>query len=71
MYDLTNILPYIRKFKKHPVTGEPLSVKDIVPLKYHKNLEGDYHCPVLNKVFTPHTHIVAIRTSGNVFCWEV
>lgn len=32
---------------------------------------GEYQCPVLNKVFTEFTHIVAIRTTGNVFSYEV
>ncbi|RVW57360.1 Peptidyl-prolyl cis-trans isomerase CYP65 [Vitis vinifera] len=32
--------------------------------------EGEYHCPVLNKVFTEFTHIVAVKTTGNVFCYE-
>ena len=32
---------------------------------------GEYHCPVLNKVFTEFTHIVAVKTTGNVFCYEV
>lgn len=32
---------------------------------------GEFHCPVLNKVFTEFTHIVAVRTTGNVFCYEV
>lgn len=59
------------KFKKHPVTGEPLALKDVVKLNFHKNSDGEYMCPVLNKVFTEHTHIVAIRTTGNVYCWEV
>jgi peptidyl-prolyl cis-trans isomerase-like protein 2 len=31
---------------------------------------GEYHCPVLNKVFTEFTHIVAVKTTGNVFCYE-
>jgi len=70
-YEITNILPYIRKFHKHPVSGEPLGVKDIVPLRFHKNTEGQFCCPVLSKVFTAHTHIVAIKTSGNVFCFVV
>lgn len=70
-YDITNIVPYVMKFKKHPVSGEPLSLKDVVKLNFHKNSDGEYMCPVLNKVFTEHTHIVAIRTTGNVYCWEV
>lgn len=96
------IVPYIRKFGKHPVTGAPLKGEDLIPLIFHKNSEGfffffptnlilwfhcdcdeimkhiyvsaivgEYHCPVLNKVFTEFTHIVAVKTTGNVFCYEV
>lgn len=28
--DIVNAVPYIRKFKKHPVTGEPLELKDLI-----------------------------------------
>ena len=70
-YDISNIVPYVMKHRKHPVTGEPLALKDIVKLNFAKSGEGEYICPMLKKVFTDHTHIVAIRPSGNVFCWEV
>lgn len=109
VYDVTNIVPYIQKYHSHPVSGEPLENTDLVALQMHKNSDGEYHCPVLGKVFTQvratgvhqpalctvlptrtmrvahselcwnalsgccclqHTHIVAVRTSGNVFCWE-
>lgn len=110
VYDVTNIVPYIQKYHSHPVSGEPLEITDLVALQMHKNSDGEYHCPVLGKVFTQvratglfnqpalctvlpsctmrvahselcwnalsgcyclqHTHIVAVRTSGNVFCWE-
>ncbi|XP_015578514.1 peptidyl-prolyl cis-trans isomerase CYP65 isoform X2 [Ricinus communis] len=65
-----HITPYIRKYGKHPVTGAPLKQEDLIPLNFHKNSEGEYHCPVLNKVFTEFTHIVAVKTTGNVFCYE-
>lgn len=65
-----HITPYIRKYGKHPVTGAPLKQGDLIPLNFHKNSEGEYHCPVLNKVFTEFTHIVAVKTTGNVFCYE-
>ncbi|KAL4431394.1 hypothetical protein ABPG75_006650 [Micractinium tetrahymenae] len=68
--DIVNAVPYIQKFRKHPVTGEPLELKDLIRLNFHKNADGEYHCPVLNKVFTEHTHIVAVKTTGNVYCWE-
>ncbi|ESW28705.1 hypothetical protein PHAVU_002G010800 [Phaseolus vulgaris] len=70
VFDVMNITPYIIKYGKHPVTGTPLKLPDLIPLTFHKNSEGEYHCPVLNKVFTEFTHIVAVKTTGNVFCYE-
>lgn len=70
VFDLINIVPYINKYKRHPVSGQPLALKDLTPLQFHKNAEGEYHDPVLNKVFTAHTHIVAVKTSGNVYAFE-
>ncbi|XP_010272657.1 PREDICTED: peptidyl-prolyl cis-trans isomerase CYP65 isoform X2 [Nelumbo nucifera] len=70
VFDIMNIIPYIKKYGKNPVTGAPLKEEDLIPLTFHKNSEGEYHCPVLNKVFTEFTHIVAVKTTGNVFCYE-
>lgn len=49
---------------------QPLDSKQLLRLKFHKNAEGQYHCPVLFKQFTDKSHIVAIRTTGNVFSYE-
>eukprot|EP00250_Pteridium_aquilinum_P017048 c23429_g1_i1 orf=84-1328(+) len=70
VFDILNIVPYIQKFGKNPVTGTPLAVKDLIKLHFYKNSEGEYQCPVLHKVFTEYTHIVAVRTTGNVFSHE-
>eukprot|EP00899_Mesostigma_viride_P012634 jgi/Mesvir1/21371/Mv20855-RA.1 len=70
IFDIINIIPYIQKYGKHPVTGAPLKVKDLIKLNFYKNADGEYHCPVLNKVFTEFTHIVAVRTTGNVYCYQ-
>ncbi|PKU70639.1 peptidyl-prolyl cis-trans isomerase CYP65 [Dendrobium catenatum] len=70
VFDLMNIDPYIRKFGKHPVNGGSLKQDDLIPLTFHKNSDGEFHCPVLNKVFTEFTHIVAVKTTGNVFSYE-
>lgn len=35
-----NIVPYIRKYGKHPVTGAPLKQEDLINLTFHKNSEG-------------------------------
>ena len=71
IFDIINIVPYVQKHHKHPVTGEPLALKDLIKLRFHKNADGEYACPVLHKVFTEHTHIVGIRTTGHVYCFEV
>ena len=70
IFDLLNIVPYLKKFRRHPVTGNPLAAGDLVKLHFHKNGDGKYHCPVLFKVFNSHTHIVAIKTTGNVYSYE-
>ena len=70
VFDLTSVVPYVHQYKCHPVTGEAMKLGDLVHLHFHKNLQGDYWCPVLNKVFTEHTHIVAIKTTGNVYCYQ-
>ncbi|KAJ0982133.1 hypothetical protein J5N97_010388 [Dioscorea zingiberensis] len=70
VFDLMSIISYIKKHGKHPVTGAPLKEDDLISLIFHKNSEGEFHCPVLDKVFTEFTHIVAVKTTGNVFCYE-
>ncbi|NXP26420.1 PPIL2 ligase, partial [Scytalopus superciliaris] len=47
-----------------------LDAKSLIKLNFAKNSEGKYHCPVLFTVFTNNSHIVAIKTTGNVFAYE-
>ncbi|KAJ7382116.1 RING-type E3 ubiquitin-protein ligase ppil2 [Desmophyllum pertusum] len=70
IFDLLNIVPYLKKFGKSPVTGEPLQVKELVKLNFHKNAEDKYHCPVTFKVFNNNSHIVAVKPTGNVFSYD-
>ncbi|EMC98090.1 hypothetical protein BAUCODRAFT_129843 [Baudoinia panamericana UAMH 10762] len=69
-FDLTNILPWIKKHGTNPVNGQPLKSSDLIKLNFAKNDVGEYVDPVTFKVFTDNTHIVAVRTSGNVFANE-
>lgn len=71
IFELEAVLPYIKQFKHNPVTGKPLNSKSLIKMNFHKNASGEYHCPVLFKNFSIHSHIVAIKTTGNVFSWEV
>uniref|UniRef100_A0A670K199 RING-type E3 ubiquitin-protein ligase PPIL2 n=1 Tax=Podarcis muralis TaxID=64176 RepID=A0A670K199_PODMU len=59
IFDLLNIVPWIKKYGTNPSTGE------VGFLGW-----GKYHCPVLFTVFTNNSHIVAIKTTGNVFAYE-
>lgn len=70
VYDLVNIVPYLKKYKKDPISGKPLASKDLIQLHFHKNTHNEYHCPITFKVFNDFTHIVAIKTSGEVYCME-
>uniref|UniRef100_UPI00398F773D RING-type E3 ubiquitin-protein ligase PPIL2 isoform X2 n=1 Tax=Pristiophorus japonicus TaxID=55135 RepID=UPI00398F773D len=70
VFDLLSIIPWIKKFGTHPTTGEKLDVKSLIKLTYHKNSEGKYHCPVMYSVFTNNSHIVTIKTTGNVYSYE-
>eukprot|EP00897_Mesotaenium_endlicherianum_P010290 jgi/Mesen1/928/ME000118S00109 len=70
VFDVLHIVPYIQKYGRSPVTGKPLCVADLFKLNFSKNAEGEFQCPVLGKVFTEFTHIVAVRPTGNVFCYE-
>lgn len=70
VFDLVHIVPFIKKYKKNPVTGKKLDASQLVKLNFHKNSKGEMHCPVMFKVFTNNVHVAAIRTTGNVFSYE-
>ncbi|XP_006894666.1 PREDICTED: peptidyl-prolyl cis-trans isomerase-like 2-like [Elephantulus edwardii] len=70
VFDLLSILPWLKKYGTNPSNGEKLDRKSLIELKFAKNNEGEYHCPVLFTVFTNNSHIVAIRTTGNVYAFE-
>ncbi|XP_047481206.1 RING-type E3 ubiquitin-protein ligase PPIL2-like [Penaeus chinensis] len=70
VFDLEAILPFVKKFKVNPVTGEPLNEKDLIKVTFHRANTGEYHCPVLYKPLTNTSHVVAVKTTGNVFCYE-
>uniref|UniRef100_A0A8B9FXN2 PPIase cyclophilin-type domain-containing protein n=1 Tax=Amazona collaria TaxID=241587 RepID=A0A8B9FXN2_9PSIT len=52
---------------EYPVCTPDGTVFDILPFSPPS---GKYHCPVLFTVFTNNSHIVAIKTTGNVFAYE-
>jgi len=70
VFYLLYILPFIKKYKVNPCSGKPLDAKGLIKLKFSKNAAGEFHCPVMFKVFNNSTHIAVIKTTGNVFCYE-
>ncbi|KAN0079200.1 hypothetical protein V8E54_004414 [Elaphomyces granulatus] len=69
-FDLTNILPWLKKHGTNPVDGTPLKSSDLIKLTFAKNEEDEFVDPVTFKVFTDNTHIVALRNTSNVFAWD-
>eukprot|EP00913_Durusdinium_trenchii_P009105 g8560.t1 len=65
---ITHILKYIKRYGVHPVHGGKLEVKDLIPLHFHKNAQGNFHCPVTFKVLGNNTAVCANLASGHVYC---
>jgi hypothetical protein len=42
IYDIVAVVPYVRKFGRHPVKGTPLALGDLIHLNFHKNA-GEPH----------------------------
>ncbi|KAI9837297.1 MAG: hypothetical protein M1819_000371 [Sarea resinae] len=70
IFDLTNILPWLKKHGTNPVNGTPLKSSELIKLNFAKNDEGEMVDPVTFKVFTDNTHIVALKNTGNAFAWD-
>ncbi|KAG8936518.1 Peptidyl-prolyl cis-trans isomerase cyp8 [Tulasnella sp. 418] len=71
VFDLLNIVPWLKSHNNtHPITGKPLEPSSLISLHYARNANGELHDPVTFKTFTEHSHIVVIRTTGNVFLAE-
>ncbi|KAI5367533.1 Putative cyclophilin-type peptidyl-prolyl cis-trans isomerase domain, U-box [Septoria linicola] len=70
IFDLTNILPWIKKHGTNPINGQPLKSSELIKLNFAKNEEGEYVDPVTFKVITDNTHLVGIKTTGNVYSYD-
>ncbi|CAH8501428.1 unnamed protein product [Schistosoma margrebowiei] len=70
IFDLENILPFLKKYGINPVTGLKMKMSELIKLNFHRNSDGKFHCPVTFKVFNENTHIVAIKPTGNVYSFD-
>lgn len=70
VFEYEAILKFLKTFKVNPITGQKMDSKSLVKLNFHRNANDEYHCPALFKPFSKNSHIVAVATTGNVYCWE-
>lgn len=42
IFDFENIVPYVQQYKCDPVSGDPVTTKDIIKLTMSKNNEGEW-----------------------------
>jgi peptidyl-prolyl cis-trans isomerase-like protein 2 len=70
IFDLTNILPWLKKHGTNPVTGTPLKSSELIKLHFNKNEDNEYTDPVTFKPITDNTHLLALRNTGNVFSYD-
>ena len=74
VFDNSALLPFLLKYKVDPVTGRPMTTRDVISLNMDKDEEGRWQCPILTKPFSDQTKIVAIRQPGtneaNVYSYE-
>ena len=70
IFDLTNILPWLKKHGTNPLDGTPLNSSDLIRVNFACNDDDEYVDPVTYKPFTDNTHIIALKTTGNVFAWD-
>ncbi|EJW80717.1 hypothetical protein WUBG_08372, partial [Wuchereria bancrofti] len=47
-----------------------MTAKELIHLKFDKDSDGNFRCPVTFRVFTPTSHIVTICQTGNVYSLE-
>lgn len=70
IFDLENIVKFVEKHRIDPISGEKTDLKQFFKLNMSKNADGKYQCPVIFKEFNENSHIVAVRTTGNVYSFE-
>lgn len=74
VFDSTALTEFLVTHKKDPVTGLPLTTRDIITLHMDQDEEGRWQCPVLTKPFADHTKVVAIldrkKNEAYVYSYE-
>lgn len=70
IFELLKISHYIKTKGRHPVTNEPLDIKSLIPIDFAKDKDDRLVCPVTGKPFHENMHIVAVKSSRQVYSKE-
>ena len=70
-FERAPLMKYIQETHKNPIDGTELDEAKVYPLRFRKNEGGNCFCPVSEKEFTDRSHIVAIRTTGNTYAYDI
>lgn len=70
IFECDLIVKFLEKYHIHPITGKKISASNLIEIKFHKNNENQYHCPIIYKLFNQHSKIIANKKNGNVYSYE-
>ena len=70
IFDAKNIKQWLETHTTNPVNSTPLKASDLITLNFSKNNDNEFADPVSSRVFTDSSHIVALKSTGNVFSWD-
>ena len=80
LFENSALIPFVLEHGKDPVSGQPISIREIITCLMDQDEEGRWQCPILTKPLTDHMKIVAviqrenqnnnINLTANVYSYE-
>ncbi|KAI3624016.1 cyp8 [Malassezia furfur] len=70
VYERANLERFLDKYHVSPASGRPASRDEILALHMARNERGQLYDPVSCKELTDHSHLVAVKPTGNVFLYD-
>lgn len=70
VYERANLERFLDKYGVSPATGRPAKREEVRELHIGRNERGNLYDPVSCKELTDHSHLVAVRPTGNVFLYD-
>lgn len=70
IFDISVLVPHIRKHGTHPLTGAKSSLSDFFQVNFARDASGNFECAGSQKRLTDRSRIVVVRNTGNVYLAE-